>query len=155
MKKIIVFSMTALFMLAALPTFSQTYKVAADTTALNTEYMKLTKEIADLDAKLNKAEADQDHDTKKAIETSADAQNTASNASDKAAKSIDGSVKQAKRAKREARRSVRDAKDARHAQGNLDDSNKKVSRLNADLQKKQERLKELDRMRASISAIQQ
>ena len=68
---------------------------------------------------------------------------------------IDGSVKEAKRAKREARRSVRDAKDARHAQGNLEDSNKKVSKLSAELEKKQQRLKELDEMRTSITGTPQ
>ena len=155
MKKTIVFSMAAICMLAALPAFSQTYKTVADTAALNSEYIKLNKEITDLNAKLDKAKSDLEHDTKKANEASSDAQNTASSASDKAEKSIDGSVKEAKRAKREARRSVRDAKDSRHAQSNLDDSNKKVSKLTADLEKKQQRLKELDGMRASISGIQQ
>ena len=35
---------------------------------------------------------------------------------------------------------MKDAKDARHAQGNLDDSNKKVAKLTADLEQKQKRL---------------
>ena len=154
MKKIIVFSAAAIFMLAALPSFSQTYKTIADTAALNAEYMKVSHDITDLSAKLDKAKSDQADDAKKANDASADAQSTASKASDKAEKSIDGSVKEAKRAKREARRSVRDAKDARHAQGNLNDSNKKVDNLSADLEKKKERLKELDEMRASINGTQ-
>jgi chromosome segregation ATPase len=155
MKKIIVFSTAAIFILAALPAFSQTYKTVADTAALNAEYIKLSHDITDLKAKLDKAKSDLEHDTKKANEATSDAQSTASDASDKAAKSIDGSVKEAKKSKREARRSVRDAKDARRAQGNLEDSNKKVSKLSAELEKKQERLKELDGMRVSISSIQQ
>ncbi len=155
MKKIIVFSTAAFFILAALPAFSQTYKTVADTAALNAEYTKVSHDITDLSAKLDKAKSDQEDDTKKANNASSDAQSTASSASDKAEKSIDGSVKQAKRAKREARRSVRDAKDARHAQGNLSDSNKKVANLSGDLEKKKERLEELDKMRASINGIQQ
>ncbi len=149
------FSMAALFMLAALPAISQTYKTIADTAALNAEYMKVSHDITDLTAKLDKAKNDQADDEKKASEATSDAQSTASNASDKAEKSIDGSVKQARKAKREARRSVRDAKDARHAKGNLEDSNKKVANLSSDLQKKQDRLKELDAMRASIGSTQQ
>jgi chromosome segregation ATPase len=155
MKKIILFSMVTFFMLAALPAFSQTYKTVADTAALNAEYIKVSRDITDLKAKLEKAKSDQEDDTKKANDASSDAQSTASDATDKAAKAIDGSVKEARRAKREAKRSVRDAKDSRKAQGNLEDSNKKVSRLSAELEKKQERLKELDGMRAAISGIQQ
>ena len=48
---------------------------------------------------------------------------------------IDGSVKEAKRGKRETRRSVRDAKVVRHAQGNLEDSNKKYPNLAPGLKK--------------------
>jgi len=155
MKKIIAASTVAIFMLTALPTFSQTYKTFADTVALNAEYSKVTKDITDLTAKLDKAKSDQANDEKKAGEASTDAQTTASNTTTKAENSINGSVKQARKAKREARRSVKDAKDARHAQSNLNDSNKKVIELNSQLEKKQQRLKELDEMRASINATQQ
>lgn len=155
MKKIIAISMAAIFILAALPSFSQTYKTVADTAALNAEYAKVSHDILDLTAKLDKAKKDQGDDEKKANDASADAQNTAAAASDKATKSIDGTVKEAKKAKREARRSVKDAKDARRAKSDLDDSDKKVSKLTAELAKKQDRLKELDRMRAAIGGIPQ
>jgi hypothetical protein len=155
MKKLIIILASAIFMLAALPGFSQTYKTVADTAALNTEYVKVSYDIADLNLKLMKAKSDQAHDSKKAGEASSDAQSTATSTTNKAENSINGSVKEARKAKREARRSVKDAKDARHAQGNLDDSNKNVTKLSADLEKKQERLKELDRMRASINGTQQ
>jgi F0F1-type ATP synthase membrane subunit b/b' len=152
MKKIILLLLTPALLLAVVPAFCQTYKTAADTSALNTEYLKVSKDIADISAKLDKAKQDQDADTRKANKSTAEAQTTAASASDKAAQSVDGTVKEAKRAKREARRSVRDAKDSRRAQGNLDDSGKKVSDLTSDLAKKQERLKQLDDMRASITA---
>jgi flagellar biosynthesis GTPase FlhF len=155
MKKIITCSMAAIFILAALPSFSQTYKTVADTAALNGEYAKVSHDILDLTAKLDKAKKDRDDDEKKANDATADAQSTAAAASDKATKSIDGTVKEAKRAKREARRSVKDAKDSRRAKSDLDVSDKKVSKLTAELGKKQDRLKELDRMRASIVSVQQ
>ena len=155
MKKLIIILASAIFMLAALPGFSQTYKTVADTAALNTEYVKVSYDIADLNLKLMKAKSDQAHDSKKAGEATSDAQSTATSTTKKAENSINGSVKEARKAKREARRSVKDAKDARHAQGNLDDSNKNVTKLSTDLEKKQERLKELDGMRASINGTQQ
>ena len=155
MKKFIVFSTLSVFMLAAYPGFSQTYKTIADTAALNSEYAKVSAEVNDLSAKLVKAKSDQASDDRKSNEATSDAESTASSASNKAESSINGSVKQAKRAKREARRSVKDAKSARHAQGNLDDSNKKVAKLTADLEQKQKRLQQLDEMRAAINVTPQ
>ena len=155
MKKFITCSIAVIIMLAALPSFSQTYKTLADTMALNVEYGKVSQDILDLTTKLDKAKKDQGDDEKKANNASADAQATASGASDKAAKSVDGTVGEARRAKREARRSVKDAKDSRRAKSDLDDSNKKVAKLTAELEKKQDRLKELNAMRASITGVQQ
>ncbi|MEO6814593.1 MAG: hypothetical protein ABI172_11730 [Ginsengibacter sp.] len=154
MNKNILFSILSLFLLSALPVFSQTYKTTADTVALNAEYIKVNQSITDLNAKLDKAKATQSKDEKKANEANSDAQSTASASSDKAQNAIGGSVKQAKKAKREARRSVRDAKNSRHAQSNVDDSNKAVAKLSADLEKQQQRLKELDEMRATIMNTQ-
>jgi chromosome segregation ATPase len=149
------FSILAVCMLAASPGFSQKYKTIADTAALNREYAKVTAEINDLTSKLDKAKSEQAENYRKSGNATSDAQSTASSASTKAENSINGSVKQAKKAKRAAKRSVKDAKDARHAQGNLDDSNKKVSKLTAELEQKQKRLKQLDEMRAAINSMQQ
>lgn len=155
MKKFIAFSALAICMLAAYPGFSQTYKTIGDTAALNSEYAKVSADVTDLNAKLVKAKSDQADDSRKSNEATSDAESTASSASNKAENSINGSVKQAKRAKREARRSVKDAKSARHAQGNLDDSNNKVAKLTADIEQKQKRLQQLDEMRAAIHVTQQ
>ena len=154
MKKFILFSILSVSMLVAFPGFSQTYKTIADTAALNSEYAKVSAEINDLNSKLAKAKSEQADNTRKSSNAASDAQSTASSASNKAENSINGSVKQAKKAKRTAKRSVKDAKDARHAQGNLDDSNKKVVKLTADLEQKQKRLKQLDKMRAAINSTQ-
>ena len=134
------FSILAVCILVAYPGFSQTYKTIADTAALNSEYAKVSAEINDLNVKLAKAKSDQANDSRKSNNATSDAQSAASSASNKAENSINGSVKQARKAKREAKRSVKDAKSARNAQGNLDDSNKKVSRLTSDLEQRQKRL---------------
>jgi hypothetical protein len=155
MKKSITFLTIAVFMLAAQSAFSQSYKTIADSAALNREYAKVTADINDLTAKLVKAKDDQRNDSRKSGEADSDAKSTATSTSNKAENSINGSVKQARRAKHEAGRSVKDAKIARHAQSNLDDSNKKVVSLTAGLEQKQKRLQQLEEMRTAINAMQQ
>lgn len=145
----------AVFMLAAHSAFSQSYKTIADSAALNREYAKVTADINELAAKLAKAKDDQRNDSRKSGEANSDAQSTATSTSNKAENSINGSVKQARRAKHEARRSVKYAKIARHAQGNLYDSNKKVVSLTTGLEQKQKRLQQLEEMRTAINATQQ
>ncbi len=151
MKKFTFLLSALVFIMAGSSAFSQTYKTASDSAALNKEYTKVSADIADLTAKLNTAQNNVPGYTKKSDEATSDAQNTSNATSDKASIATNGSVKDARRAKREARRSVKDAKNSRKAGNDLDDLNKKISQLKADLIKKQDRLKELDVMRSSIS----
>jgi chromosome segregation ATPase len=150
MKKILLLPVL-LFIVAAIPAFSQTYKTAADTVALNKEYARVSSNIANLSAALTKAQNDLPKYTRKSDKASSDAQSTASATADKASNATTGGVKDARRAKKEARRSVKDAIDSRRADNDLDDQNKKIRRLTADLAKNQDRLKELDAMRARLS----
>ena len=148
MKKIFLLPVL-LFIMAAIRGFSQTYKTAADTPAFNKEYAKVSSNIADLTAQLNKAQNDLEGYTRKSDKATSDAQSTAIATTDKASHATNGTVRDARRAKKEARRSVKDAKDSRRAGNNLDDQNKKISKLSVDLAKNQNRLKELDAMRAA------
>jgi chromosome segregation ATPase len=150
MKKIFLLPMVLLFV-AAMPALSQTYKTAADTPALNKEYDKVSMNIANLTAALNKAQADLGKYTKKSEKANSNAESSASATADKATNATTGGVRDARRAKKEARRSVKDAKDSRRAGNDVDDQNKKVRQLTADLAKNQSRLKELDAMRANIN----
>ena len=140
-----------LFMMGALPAFSQTYKTTADTAALNKEYTRVSSNITDLTAELAKAQNDLEKYTRKSDKASSDAQSTASTTADKASAATNGDVRDARKAKKEARRSVKDAKDARKAGNNVDDQNKKISKLTRDLAKNQARLQELNTMRAAIT----
>ena len=142
---------TLLFIGTTTPAFSQTYKTPADTAALNKEYAKVSSDVMDVTAQLNKAQNDLATYTRKSDNATSDAQSSALSTTDKASRATNGSVKDARRAKREARRSVKDAKDSRRANNNLDDQNTKISKLTTDLTKKQNRLKELDAMRATIN----
>lgn len=149
MKKI--FFLPVLLFMAAAPVFSQKYKTAADTPALNKEYVKVSNNIADLTAKLNKAQDDLAKINRKSDKAITNAQSSASATADKASDATTGGVRDARRAKKEARRSVKDAKDSRRAGNDLDDQNKKIRKLTAELTKNQNRLKELDVMRARIN----
>jgi predicted nucleic acid-binding Zn-ribbon protein len=149
MKKI--FFLPVLLFMAAAPVFSQKYKTAADTPALNKEYARVSSNIADLTAKLNKAQDDLAKINRKSDKATTNAQSSASATADKASDATTGGVRDARRAKKEARRSVKDAKDSRRAGNDLDDQNKKIRKLTAELTKNQNRLKELDVMRARIN----
>ncbi|MEO6258080.1 MAG: hypothetical protein ABIO82_05285 [Ginsengibacter sp.] len=146
----IILFIAATFLSAGSSLYSQKYTTTADTIALNAEYLKLTNDIAALNISLDKARSEQDKQVKKSAVATSDAQSTASKAIDKAEQSTGESVKDARKAKRQARKSVKDAKDARHAKGDLDDANKKVEKLSGELQKKQDRLNELNNMRSTI-----
>ncbi len=150
MKKIFLLPVL-LFTMAALPAFSQTYKSAADSVALNKEYTKVNSNIADLTSRLTKAKNDLADYNRKSDKASSDAQSTAMTTADKASHATNGSVRDARRAKKEARRSVKDAKDSRKAGNALNNQNKKISQLTKDLTKNQDRLKELDSVRARFN----
>lgn len=148
MKKI--FLLPVLATLLALPAFSQTYKTA-DSVAFNKEYAKITSNIADLTTRLTKAQNDLVTYSSKSDKASSDAQSTAMATANKASRATNGNVRDARKAKKEARRSVKDAKDSRKAGNALDNQNKKISQLTTDLTKNQDRLKQLDAMRAGFN----
>ena len=145
------FLLPVLLIIAALPAFSQTYKTTADTPALNKEYATVTGNIATLTRQLNEAQNDLAKYTRKSDKASSDAEGTASTTADKALHATNGNVRDARRAKKEARRSVKDAKDSRKAGNDVDEQNKKIRKITAQLSKNKERLAELETMRARIS----
>jgi chromosome segregation ATPase len=149
MKKIFLLPVL-LFIMGTVPAFSQTYKTA-DSVAFNKEYARVSSNIADLTTRLTNAQNNLAEDNSKSDKASSDAQSTATATADKASHATNGSVRDARRAKKEARRSVKDAKDSRKAGNAVDNQNKKIRQLTADLAKNQNRLKELDRMRAGFS----
>jgi DNA repair exonuclease SbcCD ATPase subunit len=142
--------LAGVFMFASLSASSQKYKTAADTAKLNEEIIVVSKDVADLTSKLTTSQNNLYRYQDKASEANADAQNTAQKNNDKASKATNGDVKDAKRAKREAKKSVRDAKSARSANNKLNEEQKNIAKLYSQLQKRQERLRELESMRSTI-----
>jgi len=152
MKKILPTLCLFVLLLAALPGQAQKYKTVNDTTRLSKEEGKLLQAIADVSNKLTKAQNELPAYQAKAKEAENDASDAASASADQASKANSGKVKDAKRAKRKASKAYGEAKDSRSATNNLNDLEKKISRYQEDLTKKQQRLQELVTMRAAINA---
>lgn len=137
---------------AGFTTAAQQYKTVADTINLNKEYLEVSNEIASLTAKLAIARNNLPGYQSKASDASADAQDAASASSVQADKATRGNVKDARRAKRKARKAYREAKDLRSAGNNVADQNEKINTMASRLDRKKERLQELDTMRTAIYA---
>lgn len=152
MKKIIRICCLAALLLPALPSFSQKYKTAEDTTKLTKEYVNVKNDLADLNAKLIIAQNDLPGYQSKATNANKDAVNAASASSDQASKATNGNVADAKKAKRKANKAYSEAKDSRSAKSKVSDQEDKITRYKLDIKKKQQRLEELDVMRLAINA---
>ena len=150
MKKIKYLLPAVALIMATSSAFSQNYQTASDTVKLNKEYVDVSNDIADLSAKLTIAQNNLPGYNNKAGDAVSDAHNTAAQSSEQASIATNGDVKDARKAKRKAKHALKDAKDLRHANNNVDDQNKKIADLTAELAKKQARLQELDTKRTAI-----
>lgn len=155
MKKIIRLFYLLVLTFPAVSAFSQKYKTIDDTVKLNKEFIKVSNDIADLNAKLTIAQNGLPGYQTKARDANSDAMDAATASSDQASKATNGSVKDAKRAKRKARQAYNEARDSRSAKGKVDDQENKITRYQMDIKKKQQRIDELAVMRAAIYAKMQ
>lgn len=142
-----------IFIISSLPAFSQKYKTAADTVKLNNEYVEVSNDIAGLTAKLTIAQNNLPGYLGKANNAVSDAKTTAIKSNEQSSNAIDGDVGDARKAKRKAKQALKEAKDAKQANNKVEDQDKKISSLSAQLQKKQERLVELENMRTAIRIL--
>ena len=155
MKKIKWLLPALLLILWALPGASQKYKTAADTIKLNKEYIEVSNDIAELSAKLAIAQNNLPGYQEKAGEAAANAQKSANESSEQAAKATNGDLGDAKSAKKKANKALDKANDAKDADNKIKDQDKKIAKLSSQLQKKQKRLQELEEMRAAIRNMPQ
>ena len=155
MKKIMLLLPAVIFIIASLSAFSQKYKTAADTVKLNKEYVQVSNDVADLTSKLTIAQNNLPGYHARAGEATSNAQSTAIESSDQASKATNGDLGDARKAKKKAKKALNEAKDARHANNKVDDQDKKIAKLSAELEKKQTNLQELEEMRTAIRNIQQ
>ena len=141
-----------ILMLTGFGAYSQKYKTVEDTARLNREYVKVTNDIAELNAKLAIAQNNLPGYKSKAIEAGTDADNAANKSVDQAYKVTNGDVGDARKAKRKARKAYREAKDSRSASNNVSAQESKIIKLTLQINRKEQRLKELEVMRLAIAA---
>ncbi|MBK8495383.1 MAG: hypothetical protein IPL50_10370 [Chitinophagaceae bacterium] len=139
-------------MITGLRLIPKKYKTVEDTARLNREYVKVTNDIAELNAKLAIAQNNLPGYKSKAIEAGTDADNAANNSVDQAYKVTNGDVGDARKAKRKARKAYREAKDSRSASNNVSSQESKITKLTLQINRKEQRLKELEVMRLAIAA---
>jgi len=141
-------------LLTGVTAYGQVYRTAADTVKLNKEFTEVSNDIANLSAQLTIAQNNMPGYQSKAKTAESNAQDAAETSSAQAAKATEGSVsvKEARKAKRKSKKAYHEAKDARSANTDVGNQDDKIASLTAQLTKKQERLRELTDMRASINA---
>jgi len=152
MNKISQLFYVVVLLLFSMPAFSQNYKTAKDTVKLNKEFVNLSNDVVQLNARLAIAKNNLPGYQTKLREANEDAAKAATISSNQAAKATNGTVRAAKMAKRKAGKSIGEAKDARSAKNKLEDQENKITRYQLDIKKKQQRLEALEVMRAAIHA---
>ena len=149
MKRIHLFCLLALAC-PALSAYAQKYKTTEDTVKLNKEYVSVSNDLAELTAKLTIAQNDLPGYRSKSHDADKDASSSASASSDQASKATNGDLGDAKSEKKKANKAYKEAKDAKSASGKVSDQEEKIEQYKQDIKKKQQRLSELDTMRATI-----
>jgi hypothetical protein len=155
MKKIMFFLPAIIFVMASLSAFSQKYKTAADSVNLNKEYVNVSNDVAELTSKLTIAQNNLPGYQSRSDEAVSNAKSTAINSSEKASTAVNGDIGDARKAKRNAKRTLKDAKEAQHANNKEEAHNDKIAKLTSQLDRKQQRLQELETMRTDIRNMQQ
>ena len=153
MKKIIYSIALPLAFFVSQPAYSQQYKTVEDTLKLQKEYLELSTDIVSINQKLSDAEENLKKYQAKVVHKDSDAQTSAQSSSNQASKATNGTVRDAKKAKKKAKTAYNDAKQAESANDDMISEEKKIKKLKKELQKKQERLQELDTMRATINNL--
>ena len=152
MKKIIRLFCFMALLIPGVSAFSQKYRTTEDTARLNKEYINVSNDIVDLNAKLTIAQNNLPAYQSKARDANTDAVNAASTSSNQASKATNGSVGDAKDAKRKADKAYSEAKDSKSAKGKVTDQENKITGYQLDIKKKRQRLEDLDVMRLAINA---
>ena len=148
--KIYVVCFLTLLLSTSITAYTQVYTTVADTVKLNKEFIEVSNDIADLNAKLTIAQNNMPGYQSKADAAESNALDAAETSSVQAAKATEGGVNEAKKAKRNSKKAYRKAKNARSANNNVGDQDDKIASLTGQLAKKQERLRQLTAMRTAI-----
>lgn len=129
---------------------AQKYKKLSDTTKLNKEYAEVSLDIANLNSKLAREKRKTAGYQSNTSSSSDIAVSSAQRSKDQAAVATNGNTSDTRRAVRDAKRANRKANRAENAESEERDNSKNIIRLQAQIDKKQARLNDLDMQRAAI-----
>ncbi|MXV53223.1 hypothetical protein GS399_19835 [Pedobacter sp. HMF7647] len=130
----------------------QNYDTPADTVKLNKEYSELTSDIKDLNAKLVTAQNKTSGYQSKESSSARDAMSAAQESKETASTATNGNVSDSKKAMRQAKKANNKANEAEDAADDQKENSKDITDLNKKIEKKKERLSNLDKQKAAIMA---
>ena len=147
--------MNKIILLVALLTFSfsafsQKYKTLADTVKLNKEYLSVTNDIVNLQAKLEIAQNELPVLKSKAASAHKTSKISAEESSKQASKASNANLDELKEADKKASRALKDSYSAKSADDDVKDMEEKIISLDEKVKSKQKRLAELESMRSTI-----
>jgi len=131
---------------------AQQYKTAADTLRLNKEYQGLTADVAELNTKLTTAKDKRSTYQDKTNQANQNAQSAAQQSKAQADVAAGGNIKDINKELKKAKKASSQANDAKDAANDQKANEKEISYLNTQIQKKQNKLSDLDKQRAAILA---
>jgi len=130
--------------------YAQKYKTAADTVKLNTEYKGITSDVAELNTKLTNAKNKTSTYQNKATKANDNAQTAAQESKEQASVAAGGNIKDIKKELQKAKKANNEANDAKDASNDQKANEKEIKYLNTQIEKKQNKLAELDKERSAI-----
>ena len=151
MKKFIPLCCLFALQLSATYSYAQKYRNAEDTARLNKEFVRVSNELVDLNAKLTIAENDLPGYQSKVNQANNSSANAANESSNQASKATNGSMGDAKKAKRKADRAYGEAKDYENAKKRLNSQENRITKYKSDIIRRQKRIQDLDVMRIAIN----
>ncbi len=155
MKNVVFLALLVVLIMSCTTTASQKYRTASDTAQLNVDRLKVINNIAELTSKLTIAKNNLQSYLKKANDASEKARTSAIQSSIQSTEATNGNLNDAKSAKKKADRAYEDAQDSKSANNKLKNQDKKIAEYNHDMEEKQKKLQELDRILATIRDIKQ
>jgi hypothetical protein len=130
---------------------AQKYKVLADSSKLQVEYIKVSTDIAALKLKINEAEINLPGYQNASSDATVNAQTAATLSSEDAQRASDGnSLHNVRDAKKTADKAYSEAEKSEREDRKLRQKNEELRKLREALGKKEARLKVLDLMRSSL-----
>ena len=150
MKQLLFTSFVLSALLISTNSHAQKYKTMADTTKLNKEYGEISLEISKLNTRLLEEKNKTDNFHSKSTSTAEYATTSGQASKDQADVATSGNTSDTKKAVKDAKEADKRANNSKDAMADEKKNTKKINELNAQIEKKQRILRDLDSQRRAI-----